>query len=348
MMDSQFAAGLFAFCGATCGALVGALSAVYLHRKSAEENFQQREEKARQHRKDVFRLYADPLHSAVGSLRWRLKEIIEEPGRQIYLSTQAPHTPYHVYKYHGTVYRLVAVLGWIRAFRRERALLDPAQKPDNDKITDHIEALEKALADGAHIELQRLEEITALVGKGVSLPDDEKAQKDLAIGLENLMRSNLHGAGVSTPNDLEADGQACLVKDVCEYLAKKLHGDFPVELAQEHKQEVCKVLGIREANLYRDWQAALGDMVITDSRLSEGRRFDVMGFRDFEKQFNEVFQDDDHRDKAWITRVRELFDDLDVQRHGMFDARREQMRNIFAKLGELEAALSAKIETFRH
>ena len=74
------------------------------------------------------------------------------------------------------------------------------------------------------------------------------------------------------------------------------------------REEAVGALVTREAWIYRDWQAAIGDwMLIHDS---EGvRRFDVRSYRSFVGAELEPNGDD----KEWIARLREVTDDLDVQ-----------------------------------
>src|SRR5690606_149979 len=103
------------------------------------QSIEDRDEKQRLERKsdgDIFRLYADPLAEATRALFYRLKEIVEVNGRAIYLSPEAPQTEYNKYKFTSTLYRLAAVLGWIRAFRRDRSYLDPGVSANQRKLEE--------------------------------------------------------------------------------------------------------------------------------------------------------------------------------------------------------------------
>lgn len=53
------------------------------------------------------------------------------------------------------------MLGWIVAIRCERSYLDPQQAAASSEMQS-IAELEAALADGAHVELQRLDELLDL------------------------------------------------------------------------------------------------------------------------------------------------------------------------------------------
>ena len=106
---------------------------------------------------DVYRGYAEPLASAAIALLWRLKETFGKDGRASYLSAREPRTSFEDYKLRSTYYRLAAVLGWIRALRRELSFLRLADKKRLEVIESAIISLESSLADGHHVEFQRLD-----------------------------------------------------------------------------------------------------------------------------------------------------------------------------------------------
>lgn len=72
---------------------------------------------------ETLRVYADPLRAALERLLGRIQEL-RKSDRAVFFLEEAPDTPYMRYKYLSTMYRLGAVLGWIRAYRRERALAE--------------------------------------------------------------------------------------------------------------------------------------------------------------------------------------------------------------------------------
>lgn len=350
-MDPQISSGLLPF----AGALVGALVAIYTHRRRRNEELadhiaerlerqQARKQQAFERRRDVFRLYADPLLAAVTSLKWRLHEVLEQPGRAIYLLAEAPSTPYHGYKFCSTLFRLAAVLGWIRAYRRQRAQLDPREKLELDLAEASIEKFESALADGPHVEDQRLEELIKLLVKGTQPELDEKERRRLSVLLENLWRGHIARLRVLSPSELDQVNQDALLNDVRLLLERELKVEVPAPLVESLRVEACLVMGIREAYLYRDWQSAIGDMMIVPFDSPGGRKFDVSGFRDFERLYKQAKANESHDDRSWILRLEALFTDLDMDKRGMFDARRDQLRKTYKALMELERHLGEKIE----
>ncbi|MCK9276436.1 MAG: hypothetical protein M0P57_15260 [Syntrophales bacterium] len=101
-------------------ALIGALASIVvgLIRDFVLKRLSERRE-ALKSVEDVYRRYAEPLGAAMTSLMWRLREIFSKDGRASYLAGQGPKTTFEDYKIQSTYYRLAAVLGWLRALRRE-------------------------------------------------------------------------------------------------------------------------------------------------------------------------------------------------------------------------------------
>ena len=134
-------------------ALIGvvmALVVVLLRDLFVRYVFEQRSEKKTAI--EVFRRYADPLSSSATSLLWRLNEILNQPGRGTFLRKDVASTKFVSYKRLSTIYRFAALLGWIRAFRRELSFLRSKDDSGLGQIKESLRSLERALADGSHIE----------------------------------------------------------------------------------------------------------------------------------------------------------------------------------------------------
>lgn len=98
--------------------------------------------------------------------------------------------------------------------------------------------------------------------------------------------------------------------------------------------EAFNVIGMREAWVYRDWQSAIGDMMLRTLE-DESRKFEVVGYGEFEQ----IYQDGSHAQKLWISRLSEVFDDLDLSIQDRFDARPRQLRAMAAATAKLILAL---------
>ena len=167
---------------------------------------------------DIYRGYAEPLAAAATSLMWRLLEVFGSDGRGSFLVASEPRTVFEDYKLRSTYYRLAALLGWIRALRRELSFLRLAGKRRIEIIDDAIEQLERSLADGHHVEIKRLE---GLLHLWQIPPSSEKVEKGkLAVDVENVVKTTLQHSSVTTAHDLEPDAQLALCRKVVDLLCK--------------------------------------------------------------------------------------------------------------------------------
>jgi hypothetical protein len=311
-------------------------------KKRAEEVVDRKEAEARKHH-DRVRAYADPLADAVSSLRSRLAEIIERKNAR-YLLADAPKITFLEYKKISTIYRIAALLSWIRAVRRERSYLDPHEASQSDEMLA-IGALEGALADGSHVELQRLNELLNLWRAQPSNPEKTEWAAYL---IDGERAGYLSEKEVLAARDLSADDQAELAERCAEIVRKNLHVDVPRELVAASAGQAAVIFGIKEAYIYRDWQAAIGDLLLQEDKGAD-RRFSVMGFGAFEDMFLRAHSEDaPASERRWFDRLQALIHDLDVTQEGMFDARRDQLRKLHKCCIELENALKARRLTIKN
>jgi hypothetical protein len=321
------------------GVLVGifgrdVLMALFLARRRRQEEVQDKAASdARAHR-ELVRLYADPLREAAASLRFRLDEIIAYAAAS-YLLAGTPKTIFVEYKQISTVYRLAVLLGWIRAFRRERSYLDPEETSPIPQGSDPIGAIERALADGQHIEEQRLSELCGLWR--VRKDPDNASWSKLAAALDAMLHAFLSEKSCLSAADLQEDQKVELAHRCARLVGDQTKTDIPNDLVQASAAQASVFLGIKEAYIYRDWQAGLGDLMLRETP-GAPRRFDVMGFREFEVLYNDF----GGAERRWIERLEALFHDLDMGSTGIFDARREQLKNLHRSCKALEEYLTNK------
>ncbi len=312
----------------------------YLARKKrSEEVLDRKEADARKHH-DLVRLYADPLTDAVVSLKFRLAEIIEKKQAR-YLLAGAPKVAFLEYKKVSTLYRIAALLAWIRAIRRERSYLDPHEASRSGEIKA-IGELEKALADGSHVELQRLEELLLLWR---ARPGDHEVMGRAANLIDGERADYLAEKGVLAARDLSSADQVELAERCAEIVRKTLGVDVPRDLVDATAAQASVIFGIKEAYIYRDWQAAIGDLLLQEDT-GGARRFSVIGFGAFEDMFLRAHEvEEPSSARRWFDRLHALIHDLDVTREGMFDARHAQLRRLHESCVELEKALKARSES---
>lgn len=343
-MDPKIIASLITLAGVVVGLLCrDVIMALFISRQKRTEQIEDRAELRAHERHDVVRLYADPLNKAASSLRIRLIEIIDK-GPAPYLLVNTAQTTFVEYKRISTLYRLAALLGWIRAFRRERSYLDPYDSTPSELREDPILQIEKALADGQHVEEQRLDELLT-IWKVADEEIEEGHRKILATEIDVVRQDFLGKKGALTPNELDDESKFELVRKCADLISEYARVEIPDEFVRAHTPVAILFLGIKEAYIYRDWQAAIGDFMIMNVDNSP-RQFDIMGFGEFERLYIRA-RNDDLDEKRWIDRIDALFLDLDMTKTSLFDARRQQMINLRDGCLVLEEYLDSKLKKLR-
>lgn len=291
---------------------------------------------------DVVRLYSDPLLQSCRSLNFRLKEVLEQKGRATFLLPQTPQSDFVVYKRISTLYRLAALLGWIRAYRKERSYLDPTEASGASEIEEAVDSLQKALADGPHVENQRLKELLRIWAPGNLILEDSK-MRELAVAIDNALRSILTKEKKSHALELGETAKEQLCSEA-KIIAEGLNVDIPAELVNGERSRAVVFFGIKEAYIYRDWQQAIGDLLLVDVA-GAPRRFDVIGYDRFETAFLSSLENDTpHR--RWIRRLDAVFAGLEPDKEDVFDARRNQLRSVLEASVRLQQVLEEKIKQY--
>ena len=107
---------------------------------------------------------------------------------------------------------------------------------------------------------------------------------------------------------------------------------LPIAMIEETVNQATHSLSIREAWLYRDFQSAIGDLMINEVT-GGSRRFEVVGFAEFE----EFLLSERPDMRRWMERLNRTIDGLGVSGADRFDAR----------VGMLEDTLLATIDLLR-
>jgi hypothetical protein len=92
---------------------------------------------------------------------------------------------------------------------------------------------------------------------------------------------------------------------------------------------VAEAFAIREAWLYRDWQAAIGDLMLIESSTHDPR-FSVIGYRTFEAMYRNQGEN-----KLLLERLARVTEDLDVRGDPRLDARIDQLRSVHVTVARL-------------
>ena len=293
----------------------------------------------------VFTRYAHPLATAATNLMWRLNEAFNRSGRGRFLRLNGIPIPrnrystFGTYKKISTLYRLAVLLGWIRACRREFSYLRLANDAASRPISDAIAAIEIALADGPQVEIERLQQLCELWR--VPRSTDQQIESALAVELESTIGDYLEASGAADLNELDgvARDQLCVraAQAICEGLS--VNCVSPPVLTQTSAQ-AFEIIAVREAWLYRDWQSAIGDLMVREVANRE-RRFDVIGFSEFEAMCISGTE----QEKNWLSRLSAIFDEIDLSVQHRYDHRPKQLKALLRATAILVQALATSRES---
>ncbi|MEO1257312.1 MAG: hypothetical protein AAFZ15_00895 [Bacteroidota bacterium] len=304
--------------------------------------------KTKQAQMDTAKMYADPLLMETMSFVYRLKEIFENDAR--FLNRRAPQNEFVQYKFRSTLYRLCAILGWMRAAERDHSGIEVHDRFDHEKINNALSEFESVLSRNKKLN-ERLGKIRVyFLAEKWELPkemfDDKRTEKIVREIRKKIMEEiSAYNGKVAdhNKNKNKADVEPPVVYayglpekeqlELLEKVAKVMitHADLEeVDLTETIKKErrsCIYALSRRECWLYRDWQSAIGDMMLKESR-GNARRFEVIGYNQFEDFFLKHL-DEKQENNRWLARVSRLFHDLSLKREDVNDARRLQLYMLF-------------------
>lgn len=277
---------------------------------------------------DVFNLYGEPMALAVRSLAIRLREIFQYNAR--YFREEIPRNERHRYHYVSTLYRLCSVLGWIRAATREQASLNTANRRFNLEIARSLRAFESALAENPQSSGSVVRFLCEQWGLEIGEPEEEDIrrweEKLDQMGWEFSQKHQVKRLHELTEESVQLE----LVSQVADFLSKAVEaGPVSEETLGSNRRKAFGALGRKEGWIFRDWQHAIGDLMIRENNSEfSPRRLEVIGYREFERLF--LGQDQSNDVKRWMDRVDRLFRKLNLSSDDRIDARPQQLRNILS------------------
>lgn len=290
----------------------------------------------------IYERYSHPLVESAVSLLYRFHEILYQQHRPVYLLGEGlstglnPGSIYRSYKKLSVVYRLAAMLGWIRACRREFSYLRVADIGKAQGVHEAIRNFENSLADGSWVEWERITRLCDLWL--LCKPNALKKAPDttaLATQIDNLIWDHLETEKVDDLSLLAESSRYMLCRTVADCLSLHLGTDEVGEASLKRSwPDAFAILSMREAWIYRDWQSTVGDIMIRPIEAEE-RRFEVIGFGDFEH----LFLVSDGKQPASLKRMFDLFDNLDLSIEDRFDARPTQLRSVAKATAQLVLAI---------
>ncbi len=285
--------------------------------------------KAKQTKHQTFKLYANPIIRASESLCWRLKEVFTQRGA--FLLERNPRNVFFEYKYISTVYRLSVLIGWVRAVYREFAYIDTSDSSGNREIEKAFNSFQVALADGQNMELSILIELAKCWNIDIdSISNEEQAK--LAVQMENEVYNVIKDNKITLANNLSEPDQISLLEILSNKICEKVNcPPIPQNVIVENKNKAINEISRIENWVYRDWQNAIGDLMLKEINNSP-RMFDVIGYG----EFNELLSGDN----KWLNRVYALFENLNVEIDDRFDARVGQLKRVYKSVVEILSAFN--------
>jgi hypothetical protein len=293
----------------------------------------------------IYERYSNPLVTSAISLLHRLHEILFKEHRPIYLHKGprlAPgadlHRSYLYYKRLSTAYRIAAVLGWIRACRREFSYLRVAEPVKAQDVDKAIESFEKALADGGWVEQERVVRLCELwqLGSASSLKTGEGLEL-LGVKINNLLWDILDESHLMKENAsaLSDEMKQDLCRKTADCIASFLGADAVIEASMRRTwRDAFCIITMREAWIYRDWQSAIGDLMTRISEL-DARSFEVIGYGEFEQ----FASSEKGPQRSALDRLLAVFDGLDLSIQDRFDCRPRQLRAVAEATARLVLAI---------
>lgn len=319
-----------AIIGAAIGAIVALISMLF---KDWLFQLLSESRKSKKERNDTFKKYANPIILSSVSLAFRIKEIFENRG--YFLLDNAPKNTFNKYKYISTLYRICSLLGWIRASKKEISFIEVKQKKFKS-IEDALQKLENSLADGTHIEISRVEHLCREWNLNYGSLNSE-TKKKLGIEIEHIFRQYIFEKNVQLPTELDNEEQVKLLKAIADFICRETKNEnLEIELIREKQKTTIKEISRRENWIYRDWQLAIGDLMIVEVE-NMSRKYDIIGYGDFEC----LYETAPEPQRRWIERVDNMFRNLNVFIDDRFDARGLQLKNAYVSvLDIIEAHVS--------
>lgn len=285
---------------------------------------------------EIYDQYLAPLCDACEKIVWRTHEIFIHE-RHAFLKTATLPLGFNNYKRTSTLYRIAALIGWIRGMDRELSSLARRNPARSASIAGEVTAFRKALAEGASVEQERLGRLCAIWSLDPSSLT-EAARARLAMRVE-IKAHQL--AGIAAAADLGAvtaltpAKQKKLCVDLSAFLAAELNlPPPPADLVAPTVAAVLDSLVFREALIYRDWQDALGDVMIEPDEDST-RRFRIIGYAAFEAILEK-------RETPWMKVLAASIEDIDLEQPDPKDFRTHQLRRLARAVATILVAASRR------
>jgi len=282
---------------------------------------------AKNQQKDAYQRYASPVAQAAIGLLWRLKDTFS--GQGAYLLRNTAKEPFFEYKFIGTQYRLMSLLAWLRAAEREVETYQSVGSSKNQPSwTKAIVGVRSVLADSQPWQQRIVKHLLGILPTNYSpeQPLNSNMKDALVPALWEYQKQAAHM--LPGQKKLQQDLQAILENNDASL-------SFVADITPKQHEQILNLAQLKQHYIYRDWQAGIGDIMLTASNSPE-RKLEVISFKAFEDLINSPKSNA----KLWFDRVGELFNEVDVSYATMLnDIRACQLIDLFNALNKLVKAI---------
>lgn len=234
--------------------------------------------------KQLFENYIDPLITALDSLYWRLKEIIDYDC--LYFENNIKDNVYLDYKRKSTMYRLCVVFGQIYLLKHEKCFTILSRLYEN--LDDQIKKFRSVLADGSWLDMLNTQRVLELI-KGTDF--DNEPNRYLSIKIENLIFKTFNRTKLKDLPSLSPTDRSIFFDELYSLL------DVAVPCDASVQNQIIDILSCRGVFILRDMQDDIGLKML---RLDERDKGSMIGYSEFSEILN----------NPMFLRIRKLFDEI--------------------------------------
>lgn len=277
--------------------------------------------------------YAKPILESLISFGYRLREIFS--SRHSFLLDTSASNKFNEYKLISTFYRFCAVLGWIRAYRKEHLYFDFHEDDFSKQVDNAISRFQSHIADGHFIELLRVKKLCKIFWDiDIEEKLEEKELEALGFKVETIIDKFLADIDNSFkyPIDLDETNQVVLLSKLLGIINQKIkREEISKRIIEEKVSSGTQAISILSTMIYRDWQNAIGDFML--KRLDSAPiRYEIKSFKEFDEYFRKDFSSEKNE---WMLRAYRLFHNLDTDIDDQYDSRRIQLIKIYGGVIEV-------------
>ncbi|MBI3503936.1 MAG: hypothetical protein HY059_03780 [Proteobacteria bacterium] len=282
----------------------------------------------------IISAYLSPLAHSAEKLLWRFHELYVKNRHQFLLLRTLPLS-FNQYKRTSTLYRLAALLGWMRALDLELSSLRQSGAQKFSELNSAIDEIRRALADGPDVETRRLDELCALWRiEPPSVGIRERVANLVELKLYEVAGDELRESS-ELISQLGPDRKLSICRAISNLICKETNrAELSDSILRESIEIAISKASYRETWIYRDWQDAIGDSMLVGAT-SGVRRFSVKTFSEFDGIVEEGTK------KPWISTFKRMIDDIDLTKIDPNDFRVEQLKRVGKAVANLVQTLEA-------